>query len=152
MTISVIEPLFLYGGVTIALFRSFGIIQQAINSLNNLVTIGTNFKDAALKIFVEIPVAPVPLELDKLTKRSFTNSFVVGSKVNVFLLFIFIVSDKCLFIKSVQSDDEEVDVEDSVVKKTLKNIFNVGNEDADFNLIDNLNLDNFDLVECKIFN
>lgn len=52
----------------------------------------------------------------------------------------------------MQSDDEEVDVEDSVVKKTLKNIFNVGKEDADFNLIDNLNLDNFDLVECKIFN
>ena len=32
------------------------------------------------------------------------------------------------------------------------NIFNVGNEDFDFNLIDNLNLDNFDLVERKIFN
>ena len=60
-----IEPLFLYNGVTTAFFSSFGIVPDEINSLNNFLIVDTNSNDNAFNIFVEIPVAQETLGLNR---------------------------------------------------------------------------------------
>jgi hypothetical protein len=74
---SVGEPLFLYRGVTMAIFHSFGIVLVSMHLLNSFVSGIARVLCAALRIFAGIPEIPGPQSVSSFDRSLSTITAVV---------------------------------------------------------------------------